>query len=212
MDFLFFEQHPCQSREYDEMCYSTSPDETTRSVIGTWESAYSSDQRWLSGSVFATKHCLFLHRALGASMVELITGITEPKVTSVHIDQPMPYQRASFAARRKAKYIQKREHCPVVWNDRAASMQESVRNSTIAFSRVERWIWKWGRSDRQHLLQKPARSPIAQMICVSCMRLDSWETSARSRICKKNNPASWWEAVISLCDYFERCSEVEWHE
>ena len=73
-------------------------------------------------------------------MVELITGITEPKVISVHIDQPMPYQRASFAARRKAKYIQKREHCPVMWNDRAASMQESVRNSTIAFSRVERWM------------------------------------------------------------------------
>jgi hypothetical protein len=73
------------------------------------EWSYSSGKRWLSANVFAVKHCLLLHRALGTSIVELITDITDitkaKAVVSVHIDQPMPYQQKWFAARQKAKYI-----------------------------------------------------------------------------------------------------------
>jgi hypothetical protein len=87
------------------------------------------------------KHCLFMHRALGVSMGELITGIAKVKaVISVHIDQPMPYQQESFAARRKAKYTRWKEHCPDCTGFRAASVQESVKHITIAFSEVERWM------------------------------------------------------------------------
>jgi hypothetical protein len=64
--------------------------------------AYWSEKRWRSSNVFTIKHCLFLHRTLRASIVELITGITKVKaVIAVHIDQPLPYRREWFAARWK---------------------------------------------------------------------------------------------------------------
>ena len=75
-------------------------------IMNTCEFAYFCEHRWLPSNVSAINHCLLLHRALDTSMVVLITDITQAEaVIPVHIDQPMPYQQASFAARRKAKYI-----------------------------------------------------------------------------------------------------------